>query len=131
MAIYVRNSDNNEQLIQEQLNHLRAVCKAEDKVISHEFIDIGFSGKSADHPSLQDLLLKAGERSFDELKVVRISHLSRDMKNFVKIVRGLQSNGISIHSDDPSFDLSSSIGRVAFEMMAATVEIEEATQGSA
>lgn len=132
VALYIRNNmTDKQQLIQSQLTHLRAVCSAENKVITHEFIDSRFSGSSIDRPSLKDLLLKAEERTFEEVIVASFSRLSRDVKNMVEIVRVLQTYGVSTISENPSFDSSSPVGRFALEMISAAAGIEEAAHGGA
>lgn len=125
IALYIRSSEhNNERLIDTQLESLRSACLSANKEIVRIYIDRGFSGLSKNRPSLQQMLLDAKDRAFDEVMVTSFSKLTRKIRVLVQILDELHSDAVVVSTPNQTLDLSKLPHRLALQMMTAVANYE-------
>lgn len=80
------------------------------------------SAVKADRPELDNCLksLRAG----DTLVIWRLDRLGRSLKDLVAIVNDLESKGIHLHSIKENIDLSTSTGKLQFNIFASFAQFE-------
>lgn len=121
VAIYIRTClKENDSRIETQLHQLKSICADENKEVTGIFIDEGFSGLRWDRPSLQKLLAAAEEHAFDEVRIIHISHLSRNALHLINIVQIMKANGIVIQSEHQQVGSSQFLN----ELLAAKADME-------
>lgn len=130
VALYVSARSYGEfSFTEDCLDRLREACEKEGKVVVETYLDVGFSSLRLDRPSLQRMLEHAKIGAFDEVKVTRISHLSRSIPHFLNICDALQKHGVSIVSLSERFDSASVEGHFALQMAAAMAELVGRNEG--
>lgn len=132
VAIYVRVSTEGQAehgfSIDAQLRTLREYCKVYGNLIVYEYVERGISGKNVeDRPELQRMLRDADSGLFDELLVMKISRLARNMIDLLQIVKYLRDRDISFSSFSEKFDTDNPMGKFALSMLGAVSELERDT----
>jgi site-specific DNA recombinase len=110
-----------------QLRELREWCEKHGHTIAYEYVDRGLSGKKGVvRPELDRLLLDAekGRRDFDGVLVWRLSRFGRSFPDLIANVQKLCDAKIDFFSKQESFQLDTTMGRFAFRIMCAAVEME-------
>lgn len=110
-----------------QLRELREWCRAHSHTIVWEYVDRGLSGKKGVvRPELNRLLVDAekGRRDFDGVLVWRLSRFGRSFPDLITNVQKLVDAKIDFFSKQESFQLDTTMGRFAFRIMCAAVEME-------
>lgn len=132
VAIYARVSTAEQAesgySIEGQLDVLRKYCKMHNKVVSHEFIDRGVSGKSLDGRfELQKLLRAAEDKAYDEVIVWKINRMARKTRDLLEIVDLLDKNNIAFRSYSENFETETPVGKFVLQMLASVGELERNT----
>jgi site-specific DNA recombinase len=110
-----------------QLRELREWCAIHGHTIVLEYIDRGLSGKKGVvRPELNRLLVDAekGRRDFEGVLVWRLSRFGRSFGDLISNVQKLRDAEIDFFSKQESFQLDTTMGRFAFRIMCAAVEME-------
>jgi DNA invertase Pin-like site-specific DNA recombinase len=110
-----------------QLRELREWCVAHDHTIVEEYIDRGLSGKKGVvRPELNRLLVDAekGRRDFAGVLVWRLSRFGRSFPDLIANVAKLSEAKVDFLSKQENFQLDTTMGRFAFRIMCAAVEME-------
>ncbi len=110
-----------------QLRELREWCSAHNHTIVEEYVDRGLSGKKGVvRPELNRLLLDAekGRRDFTGVLVWRLSRFGRSFPDLIANVAKLSEAKIDFLSKQENFQLDTTMGRFAFRIMCAAVEME-------
>jgi site-specific DNA recombinase len=110
-----------------QLRELREWCSIHRHTIAHEYVDRGLSGKKGVvRPELNRLLVDAekGRRDFDGVLVWRLSRFGRSFPDLINNVERLSAAKVDFLSKQESFQLDNTVGRFAFRILCAAVEME-------
>jgi DNA invertase Pin-like site-specific DNA recombinase len=110
-----------------QLRELREWCRLHSHSIVWEYVDRGLSGKKGIvRPELNRLLDDAekGRRDFEGVLVWRLSRFGRSFPDLIANVARLGEAEIDFFSKQEGFQLDTSMGRFAFRIMCAAVEME-------
>jgi len=110
-----------------QLHELREWCYAHNHTIVEIYVDRGLSGKKGViRPELNRLLVDAekGRRNFEGVLVWRLSRFGRSFPDLIANVAKLSEAKIDFLSKQESFQLDTTMGRFAFRIMCAAVEME-------
>lgn len=110
-----------------QLRELREWCSIHKHTIVWEYVDRGLSGKrGVVRPELNRLLVDAekGRRDFEGVLVWRLSRFGRSFPDLIGNVGKLSDLKIDFLSKQESFQLDTTVGRFAFRILCAAVEME-------
>jgi DNA invertase Pin-like site-specific DNA recombinase len=110
-----------------QLRELREWCHAHNHSIVEIYVDRGLSGKKGVvRPELNRLLVDAekGRRDFQGVLVWRLSRFGRSFPDLIANVAKLSEAKVDFLSKQESFQLDTTMGRFAFRIMCAAVEME-------
>jgi site-specific DNA recombinase len=110
-----------------QLRELREWCEQHKHEVVWEYVDRGLSGKKGVvRPELDRLLLDAekGRRDFDAVLVWRLSRFGRSFPDLIANVQKLSDAKVNFFSKQEGFQLDTTMGRFAFRIMCAAVEME-------
>lgn len=110
-----------------QLRELREWCAVHQHTIVWEYVDRGLSGKKGVvRPELDRLMIDAekGRRDFEGVLVWRLSRFGRSFPDLIDKVQKLGELKIDFLSKQESFQLDTTMGRFAFRIMCAAVEME-------
>lgn len=110
-----------------QLRELREWCATHKHEIVCDYVDRGLSGKKGVvRPELDRLLVDAekGRRDFEGVLVWRLSRFGRSFPDLITNVQKLSDAKINFLSKQEGFQLDTTMGRFAFRIMCAAVEME-------
>ena len=110
-----------------QLRELREWATDHKHSILEVYVDRGLSGKKGIvRPELNRLLVDAekGRRDFDGVLVWRLSRFGRSFPDLITNVQKLHDAGVDFLSKQENFQLDTTMGRFAFRIMCAAVEME-------
>ena len=127
VALYARVSKANcHQDPEVQLNDLRAHCLAQGWTVAEEYVDKGWSGSKANRPELDRLMRDAtrGLRDFDAVVVWKLDRFGRSVQHLHNTLARLHEAGVVFVSQKDGFDLTTTMGKLMFSMLAAFAEFE-------
>ncbi|HKT24312.1 MAG TPA: recombinase family protein [Terriglobales bacterium] len=125
IAIYARVSTlGHGQDPQMQLRELREYATLRGWSVSGEYVDKGQSGAKDSRPELNRLMSDAHQRRFDGVLVWKIDRFGRSLKHLVCAIADLQEHGVAFVSLKDNIDLSTSSGRLMFNVIGAMCEFE-------
>jgi DNA invertase Pin-like site-specific DNA recombinase len=110
-----------------QLHELREWASTHKHTIVETYVDRGLSGKKGVvRPELERLLVDAekGRRDFAGVLVWRLSRFGRSFPDLIANVAKLSEAKVDFLSKQESFQLDTTMGRFAFRIMCAAVEME-------
>jgi site-specific DNA recombinase len=110
-----------------QLRELREWCATNKHEIVCDYVDRGLSGKKGVvRPELNRLMVDAekGRRDFEGVLVWRLSRFGRSFPDLIANVQKLSEAKINFLSKQEGFQLDTTMGRFAFRIMCAAVEME-------
>ena len=110
-----------------QLTDLRSYTQARGWVVVSEYIDKGQSGAKDRRPELDRLMKDARKRKIDLVLCWRLDRLGRSLKHLIFTLDELQSIGVGFISYNENIDLTSSTGRLMFQLLGAFAEFEKNT----
>ena len=113
---YVRTSPTKEQLLEAQLERLRA------DGCSEIFTDKGVSAAAQSRPGL-DLALQS-LRPGDTLVVWKLDRLGRSLAHLIELLEGLKDRGVEFRSLSDSIDTTTTSGKLHFATITALAEFE-------
>lgn len=132
MAIYVRVSTEEQATegysISAQLQTLRQYTNLHGWEIVEEYVDEGISGKNIkDRPAMRKLVEDVEKDKFQALLVWKISRLSRNMLDTLKLLDKFEYYNVKFISYSENFDTGTPIGRLVVQLMASIAEMERNT----
>ena len=110
-----------------QLTDLRSYTQARKWTVAGEYVDKGQSGAKDRRPELDRLMKDARKRKIDLILCWRLDRLGRSLKHLIFTLDELQSIGVGFISYNENIDLTSSTGRLMFQLLGAFAEFEKNT----
>src|SRR6202789_3026118 len=137
-AIYTRKSS--EEGLEQSFNSLdaqREACEAYNlsqrqegwRGIEAPYDDGGYSGGSMERPALKQLLADIDARKIDVVVVYKVDRLTRSLADFAKIVQVFDSDNVSFVSVTQQFNTTSSMGRLALNVLLSFAQFEREITG--
>jgi site-specific DNA recombinase len=125
-AIYVRVSTEDQARegfsIAAQLKRLRAYCIARGWTVAGEFVDDGFSGRSAERPEYKRMMHEKDQ--WDVLVVLKMDRIHRNSRNFTLMMDFLRSWNKEFNSMQENFDTTTAIGRFVMDTIQRIAQLE-------
>lgn len=108
-----------------QLRELRAWCAAGNHAIVAEYVD-RLTGKNTNRPQLRKMMkdAAAGLRDIDAVLVWRLDRFGRSVPDLYDLVGELRDADVAFISLKDNFDLSTSMGKLIFGILAVFAEFE-------
>lgn len=126
---YVRVSTDNQienYSIDEQIERLKAYCKAKDLTVHKFYTDAGYSGGNLNRPALQQLLSDIKSKSIDMVIVYKLDRLSRSQKDTLSLIEDIfLANNIDFISISENFDTSTPFGRAMVGILSVFAQLEK------
>jgi DNA invertase Pin-like site-specific DNA recombinase len=107
-----------------QLRDLRSYAEARGWSVISEYVDKGQSGAKDRRPELDRLMKDARKRKIDLIVCWRLDRLGRSLKHLILTLDELQGLGVGFVSYNENLDLTSSTGRLMFQLLGAFAEFE-------
>lgn len=128
-ACYVRVSTDNQlenYSIEEQIDRLKAYCKAKDITIVKFYTDGGYSGGNMDRPALQQMLSDIKAKIIDAVIVYKLDRLSRSQKDTLMLIEdNFLANSVEFISVNENFDTSTPFGRAMIGILSVFAQLEK------
>lgn len=106
--------------LQAQCKKIRAYCDLHDLELMEIVEDAGLSGKSiAGRPGIQRILEMVKVRKVDNVVVLKLDRLARNLKEAVEISEEMQKRSVALHSISEKLDTGSATGRLFYAILAA------------
>jgi DNA invertase Pin-like site-specific DNA recombinase len=122
-AIYVRTSVSDCDGAA-QLHQLRRAAKARGWRDWKEFVDIGQSGAKASRPALDELRKAVKRGDVECCMSAALDRLGRSLRDVILLLDKLAAGGCAIITLRESLDLTTPVGRVTMQLIAAIGEFE-------
>lgn len=128
-ACYVRVSTENQLdnfSIDEQIDRLKAFCKAKDIQIVKFYTDGGYSGGNTNRPALQQMLRDIDYGIIDEVIVYKLDRLSRSQKDTLTLIEDcFIAKNVDFISVNENFDTSTPFGRAMIGILSVFAQLEK------
>lgn len=125
-AIYVRVSTEDQARegfsIAAQLKRLRSYCLARGWTVSSEYVDDGFSGRSAERPEYKRMMHDKDQ--WEVLVVLKMDRIHRNSRNFTLMMDFLRSWNKEFNSMQENFDTTTAIGRFVMDTIQRIAQLE-------
>ncbi|MEM1483902.1 recombinase family protein [Oscillospiraceae bacterium PP1C4] len=129
VGCYVRVSTENQienYSIDEQIERLKAYCKAKDWAIYKFYTDAGYSGGSVDRPALIQMISDIKSKSIELVVVYKLDRLSRSQKDTLTLIENeFLSRGVDFVSMSENFDTSTPFGRAMIGILSVFAQLEK------
>jgi len=114
-----------EQNPEVQLRELREWCRSNRHTVAFEYVE-RLSGKNANRPQLQKMMRDAtkGLRDIDAVVVWRLDRFGRSVMDLHNLIAELRGADVAFISLKDNFDLSTSLGKLLFGILAVFAEFE-------
>jgi putative DNA-invertase from lambdoid prophage Rac len=124
-ALYARVSTS-DQRCEMQLAELRRYTEARGWTVHKEYVDKGFSGKTAERPALKQCLADARAHRFDAILVWKLDRWGRTVVQLSQDVHDFDSMGIRFLAIEQGIDTdkANAMSRFMLHIMAAFAELE-------
>lgn len=126
VALYVRVSSEMQMegfSLDMQLKEMRDFAAKENWTIVREYLEGGYSAKSAERPQFQILLRDARLHMFDGLLVHKLDRLYRNLLELLQFVQMLRQQEITLVSVYERFDFNSITGEMVLSLMGGLSEV--------
>lgn len=111
--------------LEAQRKKIMAYCELHDMRLIEIIEDAGFSGKSiAGRPGIQRVLALVKPGKVDNVVILKLDRLARNVKEAVEIADLLQKKGVALHSITERLDTGSSSGRLFYNILSAMSQWE-------
>lgn len=128
-ACYVRVSTENQlenYSIDEQIDRLKAYCKAKDYKNTKFYTDGGFSGGNINRPALQNLLKDIDNGLINIVVVYKLDRLSRSQKDTLMLIEdNFLKNNVDFVSMSENFDTTTPFGRAMIGILSVFAQLEK------
>lgn len=112
--------------IDEQIDRLKAYCKAKDYTIYKIYTDGGFSGGNTNRPALQQMITDIGQNKVAAVVVYKLDRLSRSQKDTLTLIEDtFLANDIDFVSVCENFDTSTPFGRAMIGILSVFAQLEK------
>lgn len=126
---YVRVSTENQienYSIDEQVERLKAYCKAKDWAVYKFYTDAGYSGGNTHRPALEQMLEDVRAHLIDVVVVYKLDRLSRSQKDTLTLIEDkFLANGVDFVSMSENFDTSTPFGRAMIGILSVFAQLEK------
>jgi putative DNA-invertase from lambdoid prophage Rac len=124
-AIYARTSTA-DQNCDMQLRELRDYALRQGWKITEEFVDSGFSGRKANRPALDRMMVDAAKRRFQILLCYKVDRAGRSVLHLSQLLATLDSHGIRFIATSQGLDTDSSnpTSRLLLNILASVAAFE-------
>ncbi|MDD1772555.1 MAG: recombinase family protein [Methanomassiliicoccales archaeon] len=130
-AIYARVSTEDQARegfsIAAQLKRLRSYCIARGWSVASEYVDDGFSGRSAERPEYKRMMHE--KDNWDVLVVLKMDRIHRNSRNFTLMMDFLRSWNKEFNSMQENFDTTTAIGRFVMDTIQRIAQLESEQTG--
>lgn len=127
-ALYVRVSTREQTenySIPNQIEMLKAYCKAKNWDIYDTYEDGGYSGASTDRPNLQRLLRDVKNNKVNAVIVYKLDRLSRSQRDTLDLIEDhFLKNDVDFVSVTETLDTTTPMGRAMIGIMSAFAQLE-------
>ncbi len=127
-AIYTRVSHQSQAdkatSLDNQLDRLRAYCKANGMEIVGEYSDPAYSGRNFDRPGYQEMLGDLKPKAIKAVVVYSLSRFGRNTVGIITQILELQKQGVAFHCLDLNIDTSTPMGNAMLTIFAAMAQLE-------
>jgi len=111
--------------IGEQIERMKAYCKAMGWTVYDEYIDAGYSGSNTDRPALQRMISDIHEGRIDKVLVYKLDRLSRSQKDTLELIEDeFLAAGVDFVSISENFDTTTPFGRAMIGILAVFAQLE-------
>jgi len=125
VVMYARvSTQNHGQDPEVQLREMRGYLKLRGFRIVGEYVDHGVSGTKKNRPELDRLMQDAAKHRFDAVCVWKLDRFGRSLRHLVNALAQLEESGVSFISQRDNLDLTTSAGRLMFNVIGAMAEFE-------
>lgn len=108
-----------------QRENILRFCDQHHYELVDVYADEGISGKTIEkRPGIKCLMADASKNKFDLVVVWKLTRLGRSIKNVLGIAELLFANNVEFRSISENFDISTSTGRLMFQMLGVFGEFE-------
>lgn len=126
---YVRVSTENQlenYSIDEQIERIKAYCKAKGWILLKIYTDGGYSGGNTDRPGLQQMLQDIRGHVADAIVVYKLDRLSRSQKDTLTLIEDeFLANKTDFISINENFDTSTPFGRAMIGILSVFAQLEK------
>lgn len=128
-ALYIRVSTEDQAAegysLAAQLHDLKAYCARKQYDVAEVYADEGISAKDIDHrPAFQQLLRDAQARQFDVVVVMRLTRLTRSIRDLSIVVELLIKAGVELECVYEAIDMHTPGGRLMLHMLGVFAQWE-------
>ena len=99
------------------------------KAVPVAYDDGGFSGGNMERPALQRLLADIAAKKIRIIVVYKVDRLTRSLADFAKLVELFDAHGVSFVSVTQQFNTTSSMGRLALNVLLSFAQFEREVTG--
>jgi len=111
--------------IGEQIERMKAYCKAMGWTVYDEYIDAGYSGSNTDRPALQRIISDIHAGRIDKVLVYKLDRLSRSQKDTLELIEDVfLASGVDFVSISENFDTTTPFGRAMIGILAVFAQLE-------
>ena len=107
-----------------QEEQLKAYCIAKSWDVYDIYIDDGKTAANTNRPELQRLLSDAEAGKFQILISTKLDRISRNIHDWYKLIKNLESHDVQISVLDISLDTSTAVGRMVRDILIAFAQFE-------
>lgn len=105
-----------------QMGRCRDYCETQGWEVVSEYIDAGFSGRSARRPQFEQMMTDAEAGLFDVLVIHKLDRFSRSLRDTITYLGQLADHGIGFVSIQERFDYTRPEGRLQMHILAALAQ---------
>lgn len=112
--------------IDEQIDRLKAYCKAKGYPVTKFYIDGGYSGGNINRPGLQQMLSDINSGYINTIIVYKLDRLSRSQKDTLFLIEDkFLAAGVDFVSINENFDTSTPFGRAMIGILSVFAQLEK------
>ena len=112
--------------IDEQVDRIKAFCKAKGWSLLKIYVDGGYSGGNTDRPALQQMLQLIHKTQVDAVVVYKLDRLSRSQKDTLTLIEDeFLAHNTDFVSINEAFDTSTPFGRAMIGILSVFAQLEK------
>jgi len=105
-----------------QIGYCREYCEGQGWEVVSEYVDPGFSGRSARRPQFEQMMKDAKAGLLDIVVVHKLDRFARSLRDTLNYLHRLDGWGISFVSIVEAFDFTTPHGKLQMQILAAIAE---------